>query len=129
MGASEKNKRNFLEGQQGHSHSENYIMHKVETAGHAGTESCPLSRLPVLKLLTWRAAIGGAQELQLGGGPRSQGGEQATRAPSTRQGGGANVENERRLKADGAQDCSVYAFFGSSCLSTETGCRWLGEAL
>lgn len=44
-------------------------------------------------------------------------------------GGGANVENERRLKADGAQDCSVYAFFGSSCLSTETGCRWLGEAL
>lgn len=101
MGASEKNKRNFLEGQQGHSHSENYIMHKVEMAGHAGTESCPLSRLPVLKLLTWRAAIGGAQELQLGGGPRSQGGEQATRAPSTRQGERcARLSGRRRQRGE-----------------------------
>lgn len=66
MGASEKNKRNFLEGQQGHSYSENYIMHKVEIAGHAGAESCLPSRLPVLKLLTGRAAIDGAQELRLG---------------------------------------------------------------
>lgn len=46
--------------------SENYTMHKVETAGHAGTE-LGLSRLPVLKLLPGRAAIVGAQGEPTGG--------------------------------------------------------------
>lgn len=41
-------------------------MHKVETAGHAGTE-LGLSRLPVLKLLPGRAAIVGAQGEPTGG--------------------------------------------------------------
>lgn len=41
-------------------------MHKVETAGHAGTQ-LGLSRLPVLKLLTGRAATDGAQGSQLEG--------------------------------------------------------------
>lgn len=41
-------------------------MHKVETAGHAGTELGP-STLPVLKLLTGRAAIVGAQGEPTGG--------------------------------------------------------------
>lgn len=38
----------------------------VETAGHAGTE-LGLSRLPVLKLLTGRAAIVGARGEPIGG--------------------------------------------------------------
>lgn len=61
-------------------------MHKVEIAGHAGAESCLPSRLPVLKLLTGRAAIDGAQELRLGGGPQShrrRAGQEA--APALRQ--------------------------------------------
>lgn len=52
--------------------SENYTMHKVETAGHAGTE-LGLSRLPVLKLLTGRAAIVGAQGSQLEGRSQTRG--------------------------------------------------------
>lgn len=46
--------------------SENYTVHKVETAGHAGTELGP-SILPVLKQLTGRAAIVGAQGEPTGG--------------------------------------------------------------
>jgi hypothetical protein len=47
------------------SYSENHTMHKVETAGHAGTE-LGLPRLCVLKLLIGRAATGGAQGLRMG---------------------------------------------------------------
>lgn len=47
-------------------------MHKVEIAGHAGTE-LGLSRLPVLKLLTGRAATDGAQGSQLEGRSQTQG--------------------------------------------------------
>lgn len=60
-------------------------MHKVETAGHAGTE-LGLSRLPVLKLLIGRAAIvvarGGANWRV---GPRLEGGVQAVGPPALRQ--------------------------------------------
>lgn len=51
-------------------------MHKGKMAGHAGTE-LGLSRLPVLKLLTGRAAIVGAQGANWRVGPRFQGGVQA----------------------------------------------------
>lgn len=46
-------------------------MHKVETAGHAGTAS-GLPRLPVLKLLTAKSCISGARGLRLGVGPESR---------------------------------------------------------
>lgn len=68
-------------------------MHKTETAGHAGTE-LGLLRLPVLKLLSGRAATDGAQGSQLEGGsqtrrrcagPRLEGGVQAVGSPAFRQ--------------------------------------------
>lgn len=121
MDASERNKRNFLEGQQGHSYSENYIMHKVEIAGHAGTESCLPSRLPVPKLLTGKSCHWWGSGAPTGKAvPRVTGGVPAVRSPSTyaecERCNGALWEvaptwrNEQRIKADGAQDWKYTPF-------------------
>lgn len=93
-------------------------MHKVETAGHAGTE-LGLSRLPVLKLLTGRAAIVGAR----GGanwrvGPRLEGGVQPwVPQPLGRMRCSVALwevvptwRNEQRIKADVAQDWKCMPF-------------------
>lgn len=59
-------------------------MHKVETAGHAGTE-LGLSRLPVLKLLPGRAAIVGAQGEPTEGRSQTRGRCAGRGSPSPRQ--------------------------------------------
>lgn len=106
MGASEKDKGSFLEGQQGPRYSENYMMHKVEVAGHAGTESPLPSRLPVLKLLTGRAAVGGPGARSPGlGGPEPQEARGPRGWPSTEAEGetprsspGSGASTEERAK-------------------------------
>lgn len=93
-------------------------MHKVETAGHAGTAS-GLPRLPVLKLLTAKSCIGGPRGLRLGVGPRVEGGVRAVGSLALRQRercDGALWEvapkgrNEQRIKADVAQDWKCMPF-------------------
>lgn len=59
-------------------------MHKIETAGHAGTE-LGLSRLLVLKLLTGSSGIDEALKSPLEEGPSQLGGVQAVGSPALRQ--------------------------------------------
>lgn len=108
----EKNKGNFPEGHLGHSYSEKYIMHKVGTAGHAGTESAP-PVTPCSEPPMGEAAVGGPGLHGAAGPPASQsvqagsphwGGVRAQRLsgkPRTGGRGGTGV----------AQDCECVPFW------------------